>query len=118
MCGIAYLIPPMPAVLTHGDLWPGNVVQHPDGSPALIDPAVSYMWAELDVSGLWCSTTLPQAAECFFPAYLEVAPLAEGWRERAPLLHLGELLSCIAHGIDIPIAAETVHDILAPHRPR
>jgi fructosamine-3-kinase len=91
------LVPDMPAALTHGDLWPGNVVCHCDGRPVLIDPAVSYTWAEVDVSMLWCSTTRPPAAAAFFRAYTDVLPLADGWQERAPLLHLRELLSAVAH---------------------
>jgi fructosamine-3-kinase len=47
------LIPPMPAVLTHGDLWTGNLVSQPDGRITVIDPAVSYTWAEVDLSMLW-----------------------------------------------------------------
>ena len=29
--------------------------------PALIDPAVSYMWAEVDLAHLWCSPHPPEA---------------------------------------------------------
>ena len=47
------LIPPMPAVLTHGDLWTGNLVSQPGGRITVIDPAVSYTWAEVDLSMLW-----------------------------------------------------------------
>jgi len=36
------LIPPMPAVLTHGDLWTGNLVSQPGGWITVIDPAVSH----------------------------------------------------------------------------
>ena len=53
------LVPPQPPVLTHGDLWSGNVLATTDGVPALIDPAVSYTWAEVDLSMLWCGTRPP-----------------------------------------------------------
>lgn len=38
----------------------------------------------------------PDATEPF-AAYLEVSPLQPGWRERAPLVYLRELLSLLAH---------------------
>ncbi|MFP3714223.1 phosphotransferase [Puerhibacterium sp. TATVAM-FAB25] len=51
------LLPERPACLTHGDLGAQNVLAAPDGRPALIDPAVSYTWAEVDLAHLW--TTAP-----------------------------------------------------------
>lgn len=90
------LVPPMPPVLTHGDLAPGNILATPDGRPALIDPAVSYGWAEVDVSMIYClrGQVVP---ERYFSAYEEVGPLQPGWRGRAPLIHLRESLSLLAH---------------------
>ncbi|KAJ8144927.1 hypothetical protein OY671_001988 [Metschnikowia pulcherrima] len=37
-----------PACSTHGDSWASNVMATADGRPALIDPAVSYTWPEVD----------------------------------------------------------------------
>jgi fructosamine-3-kinase len=93
---LADLIPPMPPVLTHGDLVSGNMLDTPDGHAALIDPAVSYGWPEVDVSMVYCTRgdTIPDR---YFDAYAERSPLAPGWRERAPLLHLREGLSLLAH---------------------
>jgi hypothetical protein len=54
------LIPPMPAVLTHGDLWTGNLVSQPGGRITVIDPAVSYTWAEVDLSMLWGNARPPR----------------------------------------------------------
>lgn len=90
------IIPAMPAVLTHGDLWTGNLVGRPDGRIAVIDPAVSFTWAEVDLSMLW-SNPRPPGSDRFFDAYQELSPSPDGWRDRMPVLHLREHLSVIAH---------------------
>jgi fructosamine-3-kinase len=90
------LVPPMPPVLTHGDLAPGNILVTPDGRAALIDPAVSYGWAEVDVSMIYCLRR-QVVPERYFAAYEEVSGLQPAWRERAPLIYLRELLSLLAH---------------------
>jgi fructosamine-3-kinase len=90
------LVPPMPPVLTHGDLAPGNILATPDGRSALIDPAVSYGWAEVDVSMIYCLRR-QVVPERYFAAYEELGRLQPGWRERAPLIYLRELLSLLAH---------------------
>jgi fructosamine-3-kinase len=108
------LLPPQPAVLTHGDLWSQNVLADATGAPALIDPAVSYTWPEVDLSTLWCSPR-PPAADRFFSAYAEAAPLQDGWQERMPVLYLRELLSVVAHDDDDDGgAAAYVRKLIAP----
>jgi len=107
------LIPPQPAVLTHGDLWLENILADADGRPAFIDPAVSYSWPEADLSMLWCSPR-PPVTDRFFEAYAEVAPVQDGWQQRMPILHLRELLSIVAHGDDDWGAANAVRDLVRP----
>lgn len=91
---LAKLVPAAPSVLNHGDLWRGNIVADPAGEPVFIDPAVCWMWAESDLSMIYCCDPPP---DHFFRAYEEVSPLADGWRDRMPLLHLREHLSVLAH---------------------
>lgn len=109
------LVPVQPACLTHGDLWSGNVVATEEGGPALVDPAVSWTWAEVDLAMLWWGGR-PPVSDRFFGVYAEHAPLRDGWRERVPLLVLRELLSTIAHGDDHWGAADVVRSTVAPFR--
>jgi fructosamine-3-kinase len=107
------LIPSMPAVLTHGDLWAGNLLSH-DGRITVIDPAVSYAWAETDLSMLW-SCPRPPASERFFELYQQLSPSPPGWIERMPVLHLRELLSTVAHfGTEAGSIVHDIRHILAP----
>jgi fructosamine-3-kinase len=87
------LVPKAPAVLTHGDLWRSNVIAD-DGEPVFIDPAVSWTWAEVDLSMAYCTGGIP---ERFFDAYHEIHRPESGWRDRMELLNLRELLSVVAH---------------------
>ena len=107
------LIPVMPAVLTHGDLWPGNMLSQDDGRITVIDPAVSYTWAEVDLSMLWGCQRPPSSGR-FFDVYQELNPALPGWRERMPLLHVRELLSSMAHQGDSDGSAQRLRRTLAP----
>jgi fructosamine-3-kinase len=109
------LLPPRPACLTHGDLWAHNVLAADDGQPALIDPAVSYTWAEVDLAHLWCSPHPPEA-ERFFDVYAELTGLDSDWRARMPLIQLRQHLAVIAQFDHDWGAAEQVRAILKPFR--
>lgn len=111
------LLPDKPACLTHGDLWTQNVLAGPGEQPALIDPAVSYMWAEVDLAHLW-TTAPPPEAQGFFDVYSELTSLDAGWRERMPILQLRQHLTVIAQFDDDWGAADEVRATLAPFRRR
>ena len=109
------LLPEKPAVLTHGDLWMQNVMATPEGAPALIDPAVSYTWAEVDLAHLY-TTAPPPESRVFFDLYPQLAGLDEGWRDRMPIIQLRQHLAVIAQFDHDWGAAEIVHATLAPFR--
>ncbi|GIH07746.1 fructosamine kinase [Rhizocola hellebori] len=111
------LLPDRPACLTHGDLWAQNVLATPDGRPALIDPAVSYMWAELDLAHLW-SASPPPEAQRFFDTYAELTALDGDWRARMPIIQLRQHLAVIAQFDDDWGAADRIRAVLAPFRTR
>jgi fructosamine-3-kinase len=77
-----------PALL-HGDLWSGNFMSNPSGSPVLIDPAVYYGHREMDLA---FSHLFGGFDANFYRAYEEAFPLQAGFRERMPLYQLYPLL--------------------------
>lgn len=111
------LLPERPACLTHGDLWMQNVLATADGRPALIDPAVSYMWAEVDLAHLW-TTAPPPEARAFFDLYAELTSLDRDWRDRMPILQLRQHLAVLAQFDPDWGAADLVRATLAPFRRR
>ena len=111
------LLPQRPACLAHADLWMANVMATDDGRPALIDPAVSYTWAEVDLAHLWTTAPPPEAA-AFFDLYAELTGLDAGWRDRMPIIQLRQHLAVIAQFDHDWGAAELVRATLAPFRSR
>lgn len=109
------LLPDRPACLTHGDLWTQNLLATPDGRPALIDPAVSYMWAEVDLAHVW-STSPPPEAHRFFAVYAELTSLESDWQSRMPIVQLRQHLAVLAQFDDDWGAAEQIRATLAPFR--
>ncbi|GAA4630765.1 fructosamine kinase family protein [Actinoallomurus vinaceus] len=108
------VIPAMPAVLTHGDLWAANLLSRPGGRITVIDPAISRTWAEVDLSMLRCCPR-PAASQRFFARYQERNPSPAGWTARMPVLHLREQLSVIAHfGASATRAITHTRSTLAP----
>jgi fructosamine-3-kinase len=109
------LLPHRPACLTHGDFWASNVLATPDGRPALIDPAVSYTWAEVDLAHVWSTAPPPEAAR-FFAVYAELAELDDGWPARMPIIQLRQHLAVVAQ-LDYDWgAADLIRATLAPFR--
>lgn len=78
-----------PPARLHGDLWSGNVHAGADGRAWLIDPSAYGGHREVDLAML---RLFGAPSERMFDAYEEVAPLAEGWRERVGLWQLLPLL--------------------------
>ncbi len=109
------ILPTRRPCLTHGDLWAHNVLATDDGSPAFIDPAVSYMWGEVDLAHLW-STPHPPEARRFFDVYAELTELDDDWRDRMPLIQLRQHLAVIAQFDHDWGAAEQVRETLKPFR--
>lgn len=103
------LIPDTGACLTHGDMWRNNVIADRAGQPAFLDPAVSYMWAEVDLAHILSSGGIP---ESFFAAYAEIRPLHPDWREHARLLNLRQLLAMLAGGIPVPTIVASIRELI------
>ena len=81
--------PVEPPARLHGDLWTGNVLADRDGRAWLIDPAAYGGHREMDLAMLELFGHIPART---VSAYEEIAPLADGWRERIELWQLFPLL--------------------------
>ena len=98
--------PPEPPARLHGDLWRGNVLADPSGTPWVIDPAAHGGHRETDLAMM---RLFGGFGERCYAAYHEAFPLADGWRERVALHQLHPLLvHCVLFGgvyIDQAVAA-------------
>jgi fructosamine-3-kinase len=81
--------PVEPPARLHGDLWAGNRLVDRAGSSWLIDPAAHGGHREFDLAMMRLFGGFGPAC---FAAYEEVAPLADGWRERVGLHQLAPLV--------------------------
>ncbi len=109
------LMPARPACLTHGDFWKDNLLAAADGTPAVIDPAVSYTWADVDLAHLW-STPHPVQAERFFTVYGELTGAEPGWTDRLPYVQLRQHLALMAMFDDDWGSTDAVRALVAPFR--
>ncbi|CAL9344353.1 hypothetical protein SUDANB21_00342 [Streptomyces sp. enrichment culture] len=82
--------PAEPPARLHGDLWSGNVLWGADGRVHVIDPAAHGGHRETDLAMLALFGC--PLLDAVLKGYQEVAPLAEGWRERVGVHQLFPLL--------------------------
>jgi fructosamine-3-kinase len=93
----AYAGPAEPPARIHGDLWPGNLLWatgpdgDADGAVWLIDPAAQGGHRETDLATLALFGGAP-FLDKIIEGYQQVAPLADGWRDRVALHQLHLLL--------------------------
>jgi fructosamine-3-kinase len=109
------LMPARPACLTHGDFWTQNILATADGTPAVVDPAVSYLWADVDLAHLW-STPRPPEAERFFAVYGELTGSEPGWTGRLAYVQLRQHLALMAMFDDDWGSTDAVRTLVAPFR--
>jgi fructosamine-3-kinase len=86
---VEQLVPEMPAVLLHGDLWSGNVM-FTERSPCVIDPAAYFGWAESDVAMTCLFGGFPDS---FYLCYFEACSLPGGFYDRVDVYNLYHLLN-------------------------
>jgi hypothetical protein len=89
------------------DPWQGTLMTR-FGHLAVVDPAMTYTWAEVDISMMYCEDPPPAL---FFDAYHDIHPAEPGWQERMELLHLRELLSTLAHFGEFPAVCAGAHNL-------
>ncbi len=86
---IEELFPKEKPSLVHGDLWNGNYMIAPDGTAALIDPAVYYGHREMDIAMTQLFGGFPKE---FYEGYNERYPMEKDWRKRMDYYNLYPLM--------------------------
>lgn len=87
----ALLVDYRPSIsLLHGDLWHGNAAQDKAGKLVLFDPAVYYGDREADLAMTELFGGFPA---CFYAAYRNAWPLADGFEQRKTLYNLYHVLN-------------------------
>lgn len=81
--------PPYPS-LVHGDLWRGNVLSHGGRVTGIIDPAIYFADAEMELAYIALFKTFGPA---FWERYFHLRPPRPGYRERFTLYALYPLLT-------------------------
>lgn len=84
------LLPEQPPSVIHGDLWSGNALFDTRGCGALIDPAVSWSWAEADLA---LTHLFGGFTDSFYRGYENVRALDPGFSARVPVYNLYHLLN-------------------------
>jgi len=86
---LSNLIPNMPAVLIHGDLWLGNMSSTQNGAK-IFDPACYFGWAEAELA---MTCLFGGFDKIFYQSYQTHSEISTDWRERVPLYNLYHLLN-------------------------
>jgi fructosamine-3-kinase len=76
--------------LVHGDLWRGNTMPAADGQPVLIDPAVYFGHAEVDIA---MSELFGRFGAEFYDAYRAARGLPPGYSRRRDIYNLYHLVN-------------------------
>ena len=87
---IPELIPDQPASLIHGDLWHGNTYCLRHSTPALIDPACYWGWAEAEIAMTHLFGSFP---DMFYQTYREQFIFEPDFNQRIPLYNLYHILN-------------------------
>lgn len=77
------------ASLIHGDLWSGNYMSDENGSPVLIDPAVYFGHADMDIA---MTKLFGGFDDSLYSYYSELNPQDNNWEERIKLCKLYPLI--------------------------
>ena len=83
------IIPVDKPALIHGDLWSGNYMVTPNGSPCLIDPAVYFGHREADIA---MTQLFGGFQPEFYHAYNKAWPMEKEWQKRMDIFNLYPLL--------------------------